>query len=374
MPKVTFTKKGAFYHQLKTKVDLYFIENNLKKTGNWNLYFKTIVLTTSAVVLYSLLLSVELPIALSLLLCLLLGFTFACIGFNIMHDACHGSYSSKPWMNEVLGFSLNALGGNSFIWKCKHHLHHTYTNVEGIDDDIAKSPLLRQCTSQKWVPIHRYQHFYIVFVYAISSIAWITIMDFEKYFKQKVFTTPLRKMNLIEHFIFWISKSLFLLFYVLIPIYFVGAGPWAIGFVFAQVAMGYTLALVFQMAHVVEGTEFETVDVEPKLIEKEWAIHQVISTANFATNNPIVSWFVGGLNFQIEHHLFPRISHIHYPAISNIVKLECEEFNLPYNNFSTVSKAMASHYSHIKKLGRKPDHTDIEKISIDQHLILLNKN
>ncbi len=369
MPKVTFTKKGSFYHQLKTKVDLYFIENNLKKTGNWKLYLKTIVLISSAILLYCLLLTVKLPISVSITLCLLLGFTFACIGFNIMHDACHGSYASKPWMNEVMGFSLNALGGNSFIWKCKHHLHHTYTNVEGIDDDIAKSPLLRQCTSQKWVPMHRFQHFYIVFVYAISSIAWITIMDFEKYFKQKVFTTPLRKMNLTEHFIFWISKSLFLLFYVLIPIYFVGAGQWAIGFIFAQVAMGYTLALVFQMAHVVEGTEFETVENEPKLIEKEWAIHQVVSTANFATNNSIVSWFVGGLNFQIEHHLFPRISHIHYPAISNIVKQKCDEFNLPYNNFPTIRKAIASHYNHIKKLGRRPDHTDIEKISIDQHSI-----
>lgn len=368
MPKVIYTKRGAFYKQLKTNVDLYFIENNLKKTGNWKLYFKTIILIASAIVLYCLLLTIKFPIVVSIVLCLLLGFTFACIGFNIMHDACHGSYSGKAWVNEMLGYSLNALGGNSFIWKCKHHLHHTYTNVDGIDDDIAKSPLLRQCTSQKWLPIHRFQHFYIILVYAISSFAWITIMDFNKYFKQKVFTTPMRKMNLTEHFIFWISKSLYVSFYVVIPIYFVGALPWVIGFICMQVAMGYTLALVFQLAHVVEGTEFESVNVEPKLIKKEWAIHQVTSTANFATNNKIISWFVGGLNYQIEHHLFPRISHIHYPALSNIVKLKCREFNLPYNNFSTMPQAIASHYSHIKRLGKKPAHYDEIK-SIGQHPI-----
>lgn len=356
MPKVTFSKKSAFYPQLKKEVDLYFIENNLKKTGNWKLYSKTIILVTSAIVVYYTLLTVKLPIILSLVLCTSLGFILACIGFNIMHDACHGSYSAKSWVNKIFGFSLNALGGNSFIWKCKHSLHHTYTNVEGLDDDIAKSPVLRQCISQKWLPIHRYQHFYIVFVYAISCIAWITIMDFSKYFTQKVFTTPLKKMTMTDHFIFWISKSLYLLFYVLIPIYFVGAGPWAIGFTFMQIAAGYTLAIVFQLAHVVEETEFESVKTEPKLIENEWAIHQVITTANFAANNKFISWFTGGLNYQIEHHLFPGVSHVHYPSLSNIVRVTCQKYNLPYNYFPTMYKAIASHYSHIKSLGKKPAH------------------
>ncbi len=357
MPKVTFNNKSkAFYNALKQNVDQYFQANNIKQTGNWELYSKTLVLIPSAIGLYILLLSVTMPVLLSLTLCALLGFILASIGFNVMHDACHGSYSSKKWLNEVMGLSLNALGGNAFIWKFKHNIvHHTYTNVDGVDDDIAKSPLMRQCTSQKWVPAHRFQHIYVVLVYAISSIAWVALMDFNKYFQQKVFTTPLQKMSTKEHVIFWASKVLYGIFYVAIPVYFVGWGPWAIGFGCMQITMGLTLALIFQLAHVVEHVEFEAAaGMDHKLIENEWAIHQIKTTANFAPKNKFVNWYVGGLNYQVEHHLFPRISHVHYPAISGIVEKTCKEFNLPYNTFSTFTGSLASHFRMMKQLGKKP--------------------
>ncbi|MDJ1505480.1 acyl-CoA desaturase [Cytophagaceae bacterium BD1B2-1] len=285
----------------------------------------------------------------------LLGFVLASIGFNVMHDACHGSYSSKKWVNDLLGLTLNALGGNAFIWKFKHNIvHHTYTNVDGVDDDIAKSPLMRQCQTQTWVPAHRFQHFYVFLVYAISSFAWIFLMDFNKYFKQKVFTTPLQKMDRNEHIIFWVSKVLYAIFYIAVPVYLVGWQAWAIGFAFMHITMGLTLAVVFQLAHVVEHTEFEFAGIEPLQIENEWAVHQIRTTANFARGNKIISWFVGGLNYQVEHHLFPRISHIHYPAISHIVKATCEEYNLPYHEFSTMSGALVSHVRMMKELGKQP--------------------
>jgi linoleoyl-CoA desaturase len=357
MPKVTFNNKSkAFYNALKLNVDQYFQNNNIKPTGNWELYAKTLVLVPSAIGLYILLLSVTMPALLSLTLCALLGFILASIGFNVMHDACHGSYSSKKWLNEVMGLSLNALGGNAFIWKFKHNIvHHTYTNVDGVDDDIAKSPLMRQCTSQKWVPAHRFQHIYVVLIYAISSIAWVALMDFNKYFQQKVFTTPLQKMSTKEHIIFWASKVLYGIFYVAIPVYFVGWGPWALGFACMQVTMGLTLALIFQLAHVVEHVEFEAAaGMDHKMIENEWAIHQIKTTANFAPKNKFVNWYVGGLNYQVEHHLFPRISHVHYPAISGIVEKTCRDFNLPYNTFPTFTGSLASHFRMMKQLGKKP--------------------
>ncbi|MEO6000075.1 MAG: acyl-CoA desaturase [Chitinophagaceae bacterium] len=356
MAKVTFNnKKSAFYNTLKFNVDQYFASNNIKKTGNWKLYTKTLVLIPTAIFLYIFLLSVHPPAVLALTLCAILGFVLASIGFNVMHDACHGSYSSKKWVNEVLGLTLNALGGNAFIWKFKHNIiHHTYTNVDGIDDDIAKSPIMRQCTTQKWVPAHRFQHIYVVLVYAISSIAWVAIMDFTKYFTQRIFSTPLQKMSIQEHIIFWISKVLYALFYVAIPIYFVGATPWLLGYLCMEVTLGLTLALVFQLAHVVEHAEFETAGIEPKMIENEWAAHQVRTTVNFAPRNWLINWYVGGLNYQVEHHLFPRISHVHYPAISKIVKKTCEQYNLPYNTIPTMMKSIASHFRMMKKLGEKP--------------------
>lgn len=356
MAKVTFNNKNkAFYNALKINVDKYFEANNLRKTGNWRLYSKTLVLVPAAITIYVLLLTVSFPAIIALLLCAVLGLILASIGFNVMHDACHGSYSSKKWVNEVFGLSLNALGGNAFIWKFKHNIiHHTYTNVDGVDDDIAKSPIMRQCDTQKWVPAHRFQHIYVVLVYAISSMAWVALMDFNKYFKSKVYNTPLQKMDLNEHVVFWLSKVLYALFYIALPIYAVGLGPWAIGFIVMEVALGLVLALVFQLAHVVEHAEFEVAGIEPLQIENEWAVHQVKTTANFAPRNWLINWYVGGLNYQIEHHLFPRISHVHYPAISNIVRNTCAQFNLHYNSIPTMSKAIASHFRMMKRLGQKP--------------------
>ena len=357
MSKVTFNNKNSiFYTALKKEVEQYFQQKKLKKSGNWKLYIKSSVLIPAAAAIYLSLLLFSIPTFVGILLCLVLGFILASIGFNIMHDACHGSFSSRKWVNETLGYTLNALGGNSFIWKFKHNIiHHTYPNVDGIDDDIAKSPIMRQCTSQKWMPAHRFQHIYVVLVYAISTFAWVFLMDFTKYFKRKVFTTPMQKMNRRDHFIFWISKVLYLLFYVAIPVYMVGWQSWAIGFTIMHITMGLTLALVFQLAHVVEHAEFETVSGEDsKIIENEWAIHQLKTTVNFAPKNKIISWFVGGLNFQIEHHLFPKVSHVHYPALSKIVQKICNQFNVPYHAYPTMTQAISSHFRMMKQLGQKP--------------------
>lgn len=356
MPKVTFESKSTlFYSEVKQRVRQYFLEKNLKETGNWKLYIKAIILVGLAVGIYVSLVSGAVTGFLAVILAGFFGFILACIGFNIMHDACHGSYSSKKWINNVLGLTLNALGGNAFIWKFKHNIiHHTYTNIDGIDDDIAKSPIIRQCPTQKWVPAHRFQHLYIFFVYAISSFAWIFVMDFTKYFRHKVYKTPLQAMNKREHFIFWVSKVMYVLFYILVPVYFVGWQAWAIGFAAFHVVMGLTLALVFQLAHVVESTTFEKVYHDNQKIENDWAIHQVVTTANFACRDSIITWLVGGLNYQVEHHLFPRVSHIHYPEISRIVKHTCSKFNISYNEYYTMADAITSHVRMMRTLGQHP--------------------
>jgi linoleoyl-CoA desaturase len=357
MPKVTFNNKHAqFYTSLKADVDEYFKTKGISSKGNIHLYVKAMVLLPAAVIIYYLLLFTNIPVFLSLLLSGILGFLFACIGFNVMHDACHGSFSKKKWVNELFGYSINLLGGNAFIWKFKHNIiHHTYTNVDGIDDDIAKSPLMRQCHSQKWVPAHRFQHIYVIFVYAISSFAWVAIMDFNKYFKQKVFATPLQKMDVKEHLIFWFSKLLNIFLYIVLPILLLGLISWAIGFTVLHIFLGLTLAIVFQLAHVVEQTEFEFAGTNDLEIENEWAVHQVRTTANFSPRSKVISWFAGGLNYQIEHHLFPRISHVHYPALSKIVEQKCKEFGLSYNTNETMWKAISSHFRMMKLLGQQPN-------------------
>jgi linoleoyl-CoA desaturase len=354
-PKVSFNNKNRqFFNTLKASVEQYFSENGIKKTGNWKLYTKTAVLIPAAAALYLIFLFVPLHWSAGILLSGLFGFILACIGFNVMHDACHGSFSSRGWVNEIFGLTNNALGGNAFLWKLKHNIiHHTYTNIDGVDDDINNTPFLRQCSTQPLWFIHRFQHYYMFPLYGFTSLL-MNFTDFVKYFSGKVFTTPLKPMDIREHLIFWVSKLFYVVFYIIIPIVVLGWQNWLVGFLIANFVLGFTLAIVFQLAHVVEHAEFETAGIEPKKIENEWAIHQVKTTANFARNSKLVTWLVGGLNFQIEHHLFPRISHIHYPQISKIVKETCEQFGLLYNDFPTMSAAVASHFNMMKQLGRKP--------------------
>ena len=357
MAKVTFdNRNNQFYQSLKTAVDQYFEVNNIKKTGDWRLYIKTITLVSAAIIIYGTLIFFKMNALPALLLCALLGFVFASIGFGVMHDANHGSYSTKPWLNDTLGLTANALGASSFFWKQKHNIiHHTYTNVDGIDDDIAKSPIIRQCETQKWVPAHKIQHLYLLPIYALSSIFWLFFMDFTKYFTRKIYTTEAWKLTPKNHLIFWVTKILYFTFYMIIPAIVWGFGPWLLGFMVLHIVMGITLSLTFQLAHVVENTEFENVALdETKHVETAWAEHEVRTSSNFAMNNPVVSWFVGGLNFQIEHHLFPKVSHVHYPAISKIVMEKCKEFNLPYNKYDTMFGAVASHFRVMKSLGKKP--------------------
>jgi linoleoyl-CoA desaturase len=366
MSKLIFNNKNnAFYQSLKQAVDNYFTENKIKRTGDWRLFSKSIILIGSAVSVYLCLILINMSTLPALLLAALLGFLAACIGFGVMHDANHGSYSPNNTVNDILGLSINALGASAFFWKQKHNIiHHTYTNVDGIDDDIAKSPIIRQCESQKWVPAHKVQHIYLLPIYSLSSIFWIFFMDFTKYFTRKIYTTEAWKMNTKNHIIFWLTKLYYVVVYIAIPISVWGWQAWVVGFLVMNATMGLTLSLVFQLAHVVENTEFEHIDLDTtKHIETAWAEYQLKTSSNFSMGSKVISWFVGGLNFQIEHHLFPKVSHVHYPAISKIVQQKCKEYNMPYNYYVTMSEALFSHLRLMKHLGERPSEAFLKKQS-----------
>ncbi|MBC7536914.1 MAG: acyl-CoA desaturase [Ferruginibacter sp.] len=359
MAKITFNNNdNRFFQSLKSSVDAYFSDNNIKKTGDWRLFIKTFILIGMALACYLVLMLVTVNLLTAVLLSALFGYACACIGFSVMHDANHGSYSPNQKLNDFIGFiAANGLGASSYFWKQKHNIiHHTYTNVDGIDDDIAKSPIIRHCETQKWVPAHKIQHLYVPFVYALSSIFWIFIMDFTKYFSRKIFTTAAWKLTLKNHIIFWLTKAYYVAVFMVIPIMVWGWAGWLVGFLVANAVMGLTLSFVFQLAHVVENTEFEHIPLdETKHLETAWAEHQLKTTANFAMESKVVSWFVGGLNFQIEHHLFPKVSHVHYPALSKIVQEKCKEYNMPYHNNTTLMDAIASHLRVMKQLGKRPE-------------------
>lgn len=354
MQKVSFNNKNSiFFNVLKEKVDTYFKSNNIPQTGNYKLFIKTVFLLLSALALYTLLVFFTPTAWVSILLSCLMGVNLAAIGFNVMHDGAHGSFSQKSWINDLMGYSLNAMGGSVYLWKYKHNVnHHSFTNIEGMDDDIDIKPWIRVHDDQKKYWYHRFQHIYWVGLYGVTYLLWIFVQDFKKYFTGKIGDTPFRKMDIKEHFIFWASKVLYIAAFIVLPIFSVGLVETIIGYFIISFVCGFIIAVVFQLAHIVEDAQFSTPDAISYKIEEEWAVHQLKTTANFATKSKIVSWFTGGLNFQVEHHLFPRISHIHYPKISQFVRETCEQFNVAYLEFPTVFSAVRSHVVHLKQVGR----------------------
>ena len=354
MVKIKFNNKlSPFHDALIARAEAYFKNNNLRQTGNFKLYLKTIVLGTALVANYITLVFFTPPGWVAIILCALLGVTFATIGFNVMHDGAHGSYSTKKHTNNIMAFSLNLMGGSAYIWKIKHNIiHHSFTNIEGVDDDIDVSPMMRLNDQQPRYWFHRFQHIYGFVLYGLSYFSWIFYMDYMKYFRGKIGEIPLRKMDISEHFGFWFSKIMNLVIFLIIPIYFVGWVDTLIGYSIALFVTGLLIAVVFQLAHIVDTTTFPQPNEQTQKIEQEWALHQVETTANFATHNKFVSWMVGGLNFQVEHHLFPRISHVHYPEISKLVRDTCAEFNVHYIEYPTVLSAVKAHLRHLKYLGQ----------------------
>lgn len=347
-------KNNVFYDSLKQKVEDYFKANKLKPTGNWKLYSKTIILLMIASGIYASVLFFSPPLWLSLPLFAILGLNLAGIGFNVMHDGAHGSYSTAEWLNEMMAYSLNAMGGSSFLWKIKHNFnHHSFTNIEGMDDDIDIRPFMRTNENQKRYWFHRFQHIYWVVFYSLTYLFWVFFADFKKYFSQKVSDMKFRKMTVKEHIVFWSSKVTYFTVFIAIPAMVIGVWPTILGFVVMSAVCGLTLGIVFQMAHIVEQTNFPVTDENTRKIDKEWAVHQINTTANFATKSKIISWFTGGLNFQVEHHLFPKISHVHYPAISEFVKETCDQFKVAYNEYPTFFSALRSHVLYLKAIGVK---------------------
>jgi linoleoyl-CoA desaturase len=345
--------QNSFSHTLKERVHQYFTENQIDSTGNSELYFKAIILPILYIATYVHLVFFTPSTAWAIFECAILGLLVAAIGFNIMHDGGHGSFSNKPWLNKFAFFSLNLLGGSAFMWNMKHNvIHHAYTNIDGLDDDIDAKPFLRMSVTQPKHGFHKFQHVYFWALYSLLYMFWVFFTDYKKYFRKKVGSVPLKKMSTKDHIVFWASKVFFYFYMIAYPIYIFGFSTWIIGFLTMALTGGFVLSIVFQLAHTVEHADFPMPDEATSKMEDEWTVHQLKTTANFATDNKIICWYVGGLNFQVEHHLFPKISHIHYPAISKIVKQTCAEFGINYIEYPKMIHAISSHVNYLKMVGK----------------------
>ncbi|MCO6459980.1 MAG: acyl-CoA desaturase [Saprospiraceae bacterium] len=345
--------RPSLHSELRKRVNHYFEEKQIKPTGNNRLFWKAGILLTlfGLTVLHLFIFQPTWPFALAE--CFFLGLLIAAIGFNVMHDGSHGSFSTSESSNRLASYSMSMLGASHFLWNIKHNvIHHTYTNVDGLDDDIEVGALMRFAPNQKKYKLHRFQHIYFPSLYMIMYLYWVFAADYKKYFTQKIGEFPLGMMRRQDHIRFWLVKIWHAIAFCILPIYLFGFWPWLLGFLIMSLTAGFCLSIVFQLAHTVEDTAFPLPDTDSNKFEDEFAAHQIKTTANFGTGSKVLSWLLGGLNFQVEHHLFPKISHIHYPAISNVVKKVCDEYQLKYIEYKTMWAAFLAHVRFLRQMGR----------------------
>ncbi len=351
--------KSLFFPTLRKRVDAYFEENGMSKTANPSMVFKSVVLIAAYVVPFILLLILQPSLGVSLALWFIMGLGVAGIGMSVMHDANHGAYSSNKSVNAIMGYSLNLVGGSAFNWKLQHNiLHHTYTNVIEMDEDIQDRLVLRFSPHTKVKFFHKLQWMYAFMFYGLLTLYWVLAKDFVQhllFIKNGVNANTKSQNRLILMKLIFMKAVYFFIMFV-VPVVFLNM-PFLevlLGFLLMHFVAGIILTVVFQLAHTVEGTSHPR-PTESGIIENDWAIHQLNTTVNFSRKSKLISWYVGGLNFQIEHHLFPRICHVHYPAIAPIVKATAEEFNIPYMENQTFAQAVRSHIATLHRFGRLPN-------------------
>lgn len=356
IPVVKFAKdhNEEFYKVLKQRVANYFKSSNITRHGNTSMVIKTIVMISLYLVPFSMLFVFENSLLL-FLMWVIMGFGMAGIGLSIMHDANHGAYSKNQTVNKVVGYIITLIGGHDVNWRIQHNvLHHTYTNVSGMDEDINPGKTMRFSPHEPRLAAHKYQHIYAWFLYGMMTVLWSTTKDFKQ-------ITRYSKMDLLKTqnvsfatslTILIVSKVVYFIVTLGLPMYFSALPIWGtfLSFFFMHFICGVILGAIFQPAHVIPTSNYPVPD-ESGNIEADWAVNQLYNTANFAPGARLFSWYVGGLNYQVEHHLFPNICHVHYRKISEIVRETAMEYNLPYYSQKTFGKALKLHTEMLYNLG-----------------------
>ncbi len=351
---VKFGRESAFAKQLQERADRYFTDSGLPERDLPAMVRKTVVIWLWFLTSWAALVLLPTPWWLKLPLAVSLGLAIAGIGMAVMHDANHGAYSRNPTVNRWVGYSLDAMGASSFIWRTKHNtLHHTWTNIGGMDDDLELGLLSRMSPHQKWLPMHRGQHIYMWVLYCLLLPKWVVFDDFYNIAIGRVGPLQLPKMTARDWVVMltgkalhitlgWVIPLLLYPWYFVVPMYFLVCA-----------VVGVTLATTFQLAHCVSEAEMVPIPASGRLTD-DWASHQLKTTVDFAPRNKFLSWYMGGLNFQVVHHLFPKVCHLHYPALAKLVEATARENGLVYLVQPKLKGALHAHYAWLKTMGQRP--------------------
>jgi linoleoyl-CoA desaturase len=352
-PRPTFEKDTGFYKALKHRIDHYFDATGLRRRDSPRMYVKTAVILLWFGTSYFLLVFAAREWWQGVVFAASLALATAGVGFSIQHDANHGSFSTRGGVNHLMGTTLDLLGASSYVWKWKHNIfHHTYTNLSGADDDINVGFFARLSPGQPHRRIHGLQQFYVWLLYGLLLIKWQFVDDFRDIARGRIADNPIprpRRWALVE---FLAGKAAFFGWALGLPMLL---HPWWIVVLFYAATSFFVaviLSIVFQIAHCGDHASFPAVP-DSGQVANSWAAHEVESTVDFARRNRLLTWYLGGLNYQIEHHLFPKISHVHYPRLAPIVETTCAEFSVRYFAYDGLLRAVSSHWRWLREMGRR---------------------
>ena len=350
--QLKFDTEDTFYRELRKRVNEFFERTGRNQRDCPQMYLKTAIVLGWFATSYMLLVFFATAWWLAVLLAVSLALSMAAIGFNIQHDGSHGAYSERPSINKLMALTLDLLGGSSFGWACKHNIvHHTYANITGHDDDIEIGIFGRLSPHQRWLSFHRWQHIYLWVLYGFVAIKWQLYDDFRDVVIGRFGGHRHPRPKGWDLLAFIGGKVLFFSLAIGIPLLVHPVSIVLAFYVAIAFVQGLALSLVFQLPHCVENAAFPMPQADTGRMAAPWAVHQVQTTVDYGRGNRLLSWFVGGLNFQIEHHLFPRICHLHYPALAPLVEQTCQEFGVHYQANETFRSALASHFRWLRKMG-----------------------
>jgi linoleoyl-CoA desaturase len=319
--------------------------------GTPSLWLKTVLILSAYAAVYAALVWAAAAWWQAVPLAILLGIIAALIGFNIQHDGGHQAYGRRAWQNRLAAATLDLIGASSYLWQWKHAVfHHGFTNVPGQDTDIDVGRVLRLEPGQPLLAHHRWQHLYIWLLYGLMAPRWQLYDDFREVLTGRIGPHSVPRPKGRELTIFIAGKVIFITLIFGIPLCF---HPWwevVLLYGLSAYSLGFTLSIVFQLAHNTGLVEFP--QDQAGRLDRSWAEHQLATTADFSPRSPVLTWFLGGLNFQIEHHLFPHISHVHYPALAPIVAATCRTHDLTYRTHHTFIAGLAAHYAWLRAMGR----------------------
>jgi linoleoyl-CoA desaturase len=359
--RLLFSRDNRFQVELRHRVDEFFRRTGRRQRDCPEMYLKTGILLTVFGGLYGLLVFATTTWWQALPVAFLLGLSMAVIGFNIQHDGGHQAYSNHAWINRLMASTLDLIGGSSYVWHWKHAVvHHTYPNITGHDADIDVGIVGRLSPHQKHFGFHRWQQYYLWPLYGLNVIKWHLYDDFRDVLQGRIAKQRIPRPRGWELVSFIGGKALLLTTAFFIPMLFHRAWVVLLFYCGTITLVGVVVSVVFQLAHCVEEAEFPLARLEASSLENAWAIHQVETTVDFARRSRVQTWLLGGLNFQIEHHLFPRLCHINYPAISEIVEQTCFEFGVKYRQNESFRAGLASHFRWLRRMGNTTSERQVQ--------------